>query len=95
MSAVNLAERAVLEHELDSYFGYLYPIPAGVLVSSGSSLFRFGQDGRIVWLCRSLGVDGVVVHDVRDGVVVGAAELDPPGEWKPFRVALADGSRLA
>ena len=37
--------------------------------------------------------DGVVFH-VEGNIVVGEAEIDPPGGWAPFRMALQSGEQL-
>ena len=88
---VRLATRAVTEHHFDSYFGRLYVAPDHCLVASGCSLYRLDDDGEFLGASRGLGLDGVVVHDVSDGVISGDGEWDPPGGWRPFRVGLSDG----
>lgn len=44
--------------------------------------------------CADLGIDGVLVTVIDNGVVGGEAELDPPGGWKPFRVDLETGAKV-
>ena len=87
----NLATHAVSEHHFDSYFGHLYVAPDYCLVASGCSLYRLGDDGEYLWASRGLALDGVVVNNVRDGVIYGDGEWDPPGGWRPFSVRLSDG----
>jgi hypothetical protein len=91
---VNLATRAVTEHRYGSYFGSLYIDPDYCLVASGASLYRLDEKGGYAWASRDLGIDGVLVHDVSDGVVHGDGEWDPPGGWRPFSVRLSDGARV-
>ena len=88
---VNLASRAVTAHRFGSYFGHLYVSSEYCLVASGCSLYRLGDDGEFLWSCRNLAVDGVLVHDVDDGVIRGDGEWDPPGGWRPFSVQLSTG----
>jgi hypothetical protein len=84
---------------LEDYFGFLYTpedfgLPAssfGVLVATGSALFNLTNTGTLIWCAQDLAVDGVQVLDVRDGLVFGSAELDPPGGWQPFVLNLITG----
>lgn len=86
---------------LEDYFGHLYVpedfgLPSmgfGVLVASGTALFNLTATGELLWCTRDLAVDGVQVSDVRDGLIFGSAELDPPGGWKPFVLNLITGER--
>jgi hypothetical protein len=85
--------------QLEDYFGYLYTpedfgAPSsmfGVLVASGTELFNLTNTGALKWCARDLAVDGVQVSDVRDGLIFGSAELDPPGGWQPFVLNLITG----
>ena len=90
-------------HAMDGYFGHLATaaelgaaqVEDVVLASSASELLCFASDGRLAWRAERLGLDGVVVHRVVDGVIEGEGEWDPPGGWKPFRVRLDTGERVA
>jgi hypothetical protein len=85
--------------QLEDYFGHLYMpedfgLPATsfrVLVASGTALFNLTTNGTLIWCARDLAVDGVQVSDVRDGLIFGSAELDPPGGWQPFVLDLITG----
>ena len=88
---ISLASHAVSSHFLDGYFGHLYATKDALLVSDAAYLWRMTADGSIAWRSAPLGIDGVVVTAVEDDVVRGEGEYDPPGGWKPFRVALATG----
>jgi hypothetical protein len=78
--------------DLNDYFGDLYPLDHCLLVASGQRLFCVTTDGVVKWSSSELGIDGVVVSRVRDGIIDGEGEWDPPGGWKPFRIALDSGS---
>jgi hypothetical protein len=41
---------------------------------------------------RSVAVDGVEIQRIDNGVVHGLAGIDPPDEWLPFAILLADGT---
>jgi hypothetical protein len=88
---INLTTFIVSSLEFRDYFGHLYPHDNCILVASGSQLFRVQENGRVEWETDVLGIDGVVVNGISDGVVEGEGEWDPPGGWKRFRVHLDNG----
>lgn len=83
--------REVTSIECDGYFGHLYPAGDRLLVADASRLTCVNARRERLWTSGSLGVDGVIVDDVRDGVIVGRGEWDPPGGWRPFELSLVSG----
>ncbi len=79
------------KHSLGMYFGHVYADGEYLLVASGDRLRRFRRDGSIQWTSDVLGIDGVIVGDVTDGIICGDGEWDPPGGWHPYRVYLDSG----
>ena len=77
--------------ECDSYFEDLYKDDDYLLIASGESLTRIDKDGSILWQSNMLGIDGVIVNDVNDGIIKGSGEWDPPGGWEPFQIYLETG----
>ena len=100
---VDPRRRRAESFRLDAYFGHMAsprdlgpPDPgAGLLVTSATEVLRFRPSGELAWRARGLGVDGVVLHRIRDGVLHGDAEHDPPGGWRPFTLDFATGRRLS
>lgn len=88
---VGLGTPTVRSIDLGSYFGHLYPFDGFLLVASAQRLFRVGADGAVAWASVEVGLDGVVVGQVKDGVIEGEGEWDPPGGWRPFRISLGSG----
>ena len=81
--------------ECDGYFGHIYPVEDQLLIADASRLVFVNERGERLWESVPLGIDGVVVDDVRDGVIVGQGEWDPPGGWRPFRLSLQNGQAAA
>lgn len=77
--------------QLGSYFGDFYPSESCLLIASAERLFCVDSDGSLKWESVELGIDGVVVEKVIDGVIDGQGEWDPPGGWRSFRIELASG----
>lgn len=90
---VDIPTRSVSGFDLGSYFGHLYPAEGWLLAASAERLWRVGPDGSRLWRSDVLGIDGVVVHQIEDGVIHGAGECDPPGGWQPFELDLDTGQR--
>jgi hypothetical protein len=88
---VNLTDHTSTTTELGCYFGYLYPENELLLVASASHLHCFRDDGKLRWTSKDLGIDGVVVDKITDGIVYGQGEWDPPGGWEPFTLNLETG----
>ena len=44
-------------------------------------------DGHEKWR-RRVAIDGVEIQSIGNGLVCGAAGIDPPGEWQPFTLCL-------
>ena len=92
---VSLADRTCSTIRLSGYFGQLYPLNECLLVADADSLRRIDPGGVQRWRSGPLGVDGVLVADVEDGVIAGSGDWDPPGDWRAFRISLDDGKAMA
>jgi hypothetical protein len=92
---VSSVSRSVATFQLGGYFGHLYPIEDRLLVADAERLHCFSRDGSMLWRSAELGIDGVVVRKVADGIIEGQGEWNPPGGWEPFRILLSTGSVVA
>lgn len=90
---IHVGSGAVTKHSLGGYFGHIYADENYLLIASDERVCRIRRDGSLNWISDPLGIDGVLVHDVTDGVITGAGEWDPPGGWRPFRISLDDGKQ--
>ena len=91
---VDLRSRQVLTTPLGSYFCHLYPTSERLLVASGERLFCIASDGNTLWCSDVIGIDGVIVDRVDDGVIRGQGEWNPPGGWQPFSLSLKTGEAV-
>lgn len=76
----------------EMYFQAFFPLPDHLLVVTGVGMACLNPRCELVWARNDMAIDGVLVQRVEDGVIIGEAEWDPPGDWRPFRVRLADGT---
>ena len=77
------------------YVGNFYSDEDYLLVASADSLLRLSSEGKVMWSAPNLGLDGVVVNSVENGLIQGEGEWDPPGGWRPFTVRLDSGELIA
>jgi hypothetical protein len=87
--------RDVRSFDCDQYFGHLYQFHDRMLIADASRLTCIDIRGDRLWQSASMGIDGVVVDEMRDGLILGQGEWDPPGGWKPFRLSLETGRDFA
>jgi len=89
---VSLRTNMVHDQPLEGYFGSLKGLADYLLIADARRLLCFDEQASLLWSVDP-GIDGVV-FDVLGEVVVGEAEIDPPGGWVPFRLSLQSGERL-
>jgi len=100
---VDVTTKRIRSVRLSGYFCALYTPedfgladrPFDFLAASADALHRVAPDGSPVWTAENLAIDGVVVHDVEGCTIDGDGEWDPPGGWRPFKLDLATGARIA
>jgi len=88
---IRIADGSAKEISLKEYFCHLYLAEDALLVASQSHLRRLSPRGELVWTSIDLGLDGVVVDRVENGVIYGQGEWDPAGGWRPFILSLDSG----
>jgi hypothetical protein len=89
---VDITDWSVRSISLGIYFSSFHALDSGLLVASGNGIICLDTEGQIAWENHGLAIDGVVIHEVADGIIVGDGEHDPPGGWVPFRIRLDDGT---
>jgi hypothetical protein len=93
-AVLNLDNHSSTAIPMEGYFGYLYPTTDALLISSARHLHCFGTDGQLQWTSTLLGFDGVQVSSVEGGIITGFGNVDPPYDWKPFKLSLIDGLNI-
>ncbi|WP_084088545.1 hypothetical protein [Andreprevotia lacus] len=93
--------RTSTSFQLDGYFSRIYPNTEetleeysrvfSFLVTSASELICISPSGTPAWRTEGLAIDGVVIHSIKNGLVHGSGEWDPPGGWQPFAIDLNSG----
>jgi hypothetical protein len=73
---------------LNTYFGSFFATSECLIAASGERLWRLSPSGLVLWTSQQLGLDGVVVNAIENGLIKGEGEWDPPGGWRPFAISL-------
>jgi len=94
VTLVALDDGRQCEHRLDSYFSQLHATGGALLALSGMGIARLDREGRAVWQRSGLGIDGVIIREIKDGAIRGEGEWDPPGGWRPFALNFETGKLL-
>lgn len=63
-------------------------------MASSDYLHRFNKDGTEIWKSPQPGLDGVIVSNVKKGVIEGSVEWDPPGGWEYYKLSLGSGRKV-
>jgi len=92
---VSLEGQQHRSYPLQGYFAHLYPTEEAFLVASAFDLHCFDIEAGLRWSAENLGIDGVVIKSVKNDIVHGEGEWDPPGGWRPFTISLRSGSIIA
>ena len=88
---VHPASRRVQNVICDGYFGHLYAYDRSLLIASASELICLNEQAIELWRRGDLGIDGVTIDRVNNGLIEGQGEWDPPGGWRAFRLAADTG----
>jgi hypothetical protein len=85
---------AAVEVDLGCYFSDFLADGDYLLVTSGQGVVRLDRDAAIVWRNDALGLDGVIIFDIEDGLIDGQGEWDPPDGWRDFLISLETGETV-
>ena len=96
---VSLGNRLVRTYFLENYFAYFYPQLLGfssdnLLITSAEKLYLFDNKGNLQWSVGDLGLDGVIIENIKDGMVFGKGLIAPLDSWKAFHICLHTGKLI-
>jgi hypothetical protein len=92
---IDINSRRAHSIRCDSYFGSFRPLDESLLIADAAYIVCVDDRGQLVWKSGHVGIDGVVIDRIENGLILGEGEWDPPGGWKPFRLLLESGQPAA
>ena len=87
----NLQNQQIIKQKLDGYFASVYLIDVKIMDCSASEIFCFHQSAQLLWRTENLGIDGVIIQEVKENVIIGRGEFDPPDTWLEFKLDIDTG----
>jgi hypothetical protein len=88
---VDLRTRAATALVVDGYFSDFWSSHEMLLVIDATGIARIEKGGLVKWSSRNLGVDGIEVREVKDGMIFGRGCTDPPESSKSFALSVDTG----
>jgi hypothetical protein len=73
-------------NDFKTYNGHL-------LVAYHAGIYCLNNYGTIKWHNSNLGIDGVLITEVKEDKVYGSEQIDPPDGWEDFVLNLETGQR--
>jgi hypothetical protein len=74
----------ILNLKVEGYFGSIYVDNKIIYMADAFGVYGIHRDGKIIWHNNNLGIDGVIINDFKENIILGSGEFDPPGGWIPF-----------
>lgn len=91
---IDVDSRLTRSIRCECYFGSFRPLDETLLIADAARIVCVDDRAQQLWKSERVGVDGVVIDRIVDGLVLGEGEWDPPGGWRPFRLLLASGQQV-
>jgi uncharacterized secreted protein with C-terminal beta-propeller domain len=73
-------------NDFETYNGHLF-------VTYNAGIYCLTNYGVIKWHNSNVGIDGVLITEVKEDKVYGSEQIDPPDGWKDFILDLETGQR--
>jgi hypothetical protein len=85
-------ETVVLFIDFNGYFDEFKIEGENLLVAYNSGIYCLTH-GQIKWHNSNIGLDGVIITDIKDGKIYGHEQSDPPDGWREFILDFETGKR--
>lgn len=89
-----IGKNLVLKLKLDFYFSQIRIDNNRIYVADACGIYCLDSNGDISWHQKDLGIDGVIINQFTDSLIIGEGEYDPPGGWIPFKIDIKSGSKI-
>jgi hypothetical protein len=84
-------KRITLFIDFNGYFEDFKITKDYLLVVYHSGIYCLTQYGLIKWHNSEIGLDGIIIHEIKEGKLFGSEQVDPPDGWRDFIVELETG----
>lgn len=80
--------------DFGGYFVQFKIFEKHLLIAYNSGVYCLTEYGDIKWHNGNIGIDGVILSEVKKGKLYGSGEIDPPDGWQDFILDIESGKQL-
>ena len=84
----------ILFVDLNGYFDEFKISEEHLLVAYNSGIYCLTKYGQIKWHNSNIGLDGIIINEIKDGRIYGSEQVDPPDGWRDFVLDFITGDRM-
>ena len=84
----------ILFIDLNGYFDEFKISEEHLFVAYNSGIYCLTKYGQIKWHNSNVGLDGIIINDIKDGKIYGSEQVDPPDGWRDFVLDFFTGDRM-
>jgi hypothetical protein len=84
----------VLFIDFNGYFDEFKICDQHLLVAYNSGIYCLTKFGSIKWHNNNIGLDGIIITEIKDGKIYGSEQIDPPDGWKDFILDFNTGRQI-
>lgn len=88
------ASTIVLFIDFNGYFDEFKICDQHLFVAYNSGIYCLTKFGSIKWHNNNIGLDGIIITEIKDGKIYGSEQIDPPGGWKDFVLDFDTGKQI-
>lgn len=86
-------ETFILFIDFNGYFDEFKISEEHLFVAYNSGIYCLTKYGQIKWHNSNVGLDGIIINDIREGKVYCSEQIDPPDGWRKFILDFDTGNR--
>lgn len=83
----------ILFIDFNGYFSEFKVYDQYLLIAYNSGIYCLTKYGSIKWHNSNIGLDGIIINEIKDGKIYGHEQIDPPDGWRDFVLNFDTGLR--
>ena len=87
-------ETFILFIDFGGYFDEFKISEEHLFAAYNSGIYCLTKFGQIKWHNSDVGLDGIIINDIKEGRIYGSEQVDPPDGWRDFVLNFETGDRM-
>ena len=83
----------ILFIDFNGYFDEFKIFEEHLFVAYNSGIYCLTKYGQVKWHNSNVGLDGIIINDIKEGKIYGSEQVDPPDGWRDFVLNFDTGNR--